>query len=93
MGIRKRANYCTTRESVKGWTPYAPKLRGLRPGLFDSARLSWRLSGNSSKLRGQRNQNQGALQKRERANIMITAAVVVIAVIIFLYITDRLPGI
>jgi hypothetical protein len=26
-------------------------------------------------------------------NIMITAAVVVIAVIIFLYITDRLPGI
>ena len=50
-------------------------------------------SGNSSKLRGQRNQNQGALQKRERANIMITAAVVAIAVIIFLYITDRLPGI
>jgi hypothetical protein len=50
-------------------------------------------SGNSSKLRGQRNQNQGALQKRERANIMITAAVVVIAVIVFLYMTDRLPGI
>ena len=43
LGIPKRANYYTTRESVKGWTSYAPKLRGLRPGLFDSARLSWRL--------------------------------------------------
>jgi hypothetical protein len=40
-----------------------------------------------------RTRERGALQKRERANIMITAAVVVIAVIIFLYITDRLPGI
>ena len=92
MGIPKRANYCTTHESVKGWTPYAPKHRGLRPRLFILT-ASVGGSGNSSKLRGQRNQNQGALQKRERANIMITAAVVVIAVIIFLYITDRLPGI
>src|SRR4051794_4690118 len=29
MGIPKRANYCTTHASVKGWTPYAPKHRCL----------------------------------------------------------------
>ena len=29
-GIPKRANYCTTRESAQGWTPYAPRHRGLQ---------------------------------------------------------------
>jgi cell division protein FtsL len=60
---------------------------------------------NSSKLRSQRIQNQGAVQKRERArdmfegvdrnrNIMIAAAVVVvILVIIYLYTAGHLSGI
>jgi hypothetical protein len=60
---------------------------------------------NSSKLRSQRIQNQGAVQKRERAmamfegvdrnrNIMIVAAVVVvILVIIYLYTAGHLSGI
>jgi hypothetical protein len=53
---------------------------------------------------GQRTQNQGALQKRERAmaifegpdrnkNIMIAVAVLVVAVIAILYAAGRLPGI
>jgi hypothetical protein len=43
LGIPKRANYYTTRESVKGWTPYAPKLRGLRLRLdtHQFSRISW----------------------------------------------------
>ena len=35
-GYPKRANYCTTHASVKGWMPYAPKRRGPRLRLFDS---------------------------------------------------------
>jgi GAF domain-containing protein len=34
MGIPKRTNYCTPRESAQGWTPYAPRHRGLRPKAF-----------------------------------------------------------
>jgi hypothetical protein len=42
LGIPKRANYYTPSESVNAWTAYAPKLRGLRPRLFDSSsRTTW----------------------------------------------------